>query len=364
MKLHELTDFLDRYAPPAYQEDFDNSGLLVGEPDTELKGVLITLDCTEATVDEAIERGVDVIVAHHPVIFASLKSLTGKDHVERTVMKALRNGIAIYATHTNLDKVHYGVNARFAEKLGLHNLRVLSPMKGHLTKLVVFCPTDRAEEVRHAIFQAGGGTIGAYSQCSFNAEGFGTFKASNGSDPYVGRVGEEHRETELRIETVFPAHLEGKVIERMKKAHPYEEVAFDLYPLSNEDPFNGFGMVGEMEKEWEETAFLERLKERMKTGCVRHSPLLGQKVKRVAICGGAGRFLMKDALKAGADAFVTADMKYHEFFDAEGRILIADIGHYESEQYTVELLAEVLQAEFPKFAVLSSKVNTNPVNYF
>ncbi len=364
MKLQQLTNFLDRFAPPAYQEDFDNSGLLVGEPDTELNGVLVTLDCTEAIVDEAIDRGANAIVAHHPIIFGSLKSLTGKDHVERTVMKALRNNVAIYATHTDLDKVRHGVNAKFAEKLGLENLRVLRPMKEHLLKLVLFCPTQSADEVRQAIFNAGAGSIGDYSQCSFNLEGFGTFKAGEESTPYVGTIGEEHRETELRLETVLPAHLQGRVVHAMKEAHPYEEVAYDLYPIVNEDPINGFGMLGELPEGIEEKAFLELLKERMGTGCIRHTPLLGSKVRRVAICGGAGRFLMKDAMKAGADAFVTADMKYHEFFDAEGKLLLADIGHYESEKYTVELLSEALQAEFPKFAVLASEVNTNPVNYF
>ncbi len=364
MKLQQLTNFLDRYAPPAYQEDFDNSGLLVGEPDMELKGVLVTLDCTEAIVEEAIHRGANAIVAHHPIIFGSLKSLTGKDHVERTVMKALRNNVAIYATHTNLDKVRHGVNAKFAEKLGLKDLRCLSPMKGELLKLVLFCPTESADEVRQAIFEAGGGAIGDYSSCSFNGEGFGTFRPEEGTDPHVGRIGEEHREVELRMETVVPQYLQGAVVKRMKEVHPYEEVAYDLYPIENEHPLHGFGMVGELEEPLEEEVFLKQLKERMKTGCVRHSPLLGKKVERVALCGGAGRFLMKKAMKEGADMFVTADMKYHEFFDAEGSIVVADIGHYESEQYTVELLSEALQAEFPKFAVLASEVNTNPVNYF
>lgn len=364
MKLHKLTNFLDNYAPPAYQEDFDNSGLLVGEPDTELTGVLVTLDCTEPIVDEAIKRGANAIVAHHPIIFGSLKSLTGKDHVERTVMKALRNNVAIYATHTNLDKVRHGVNAKFAEKLGLHHTEVLRPMKEQLLKLVFFCPSKDADHVRQAIFEAGGGSIGDYSQCSFNAEGFGTFKAREGTDPYVGKLGEEHREVELRIETVIHAHLQGSVVKTMKEAHPYEEVAYDLVPIANEDPVHGFGMVGELDEGMEEEAFLKHLKERMMTGCVRHSDLLKKTVKRVAICGGAGRFLVKDAIKAGADVLVTADMKYHEFFDAEEKLLIADIGHYESEQFTVELLSEALRAEFPKFAILASELNTNPVNYF
>lgn len=364
MKLQQITDFLDHYAPPAYQEDFDNSGLLVGEPDTELKGVLVTLDCTEAVVDEAIEKGVNAIVAHHPIIFGPLKSLTGKDHVERTVMKALRNGIAIYATHTNLDKVGHGVNARFADQLGLQEQRVLSPMKDHLLKLAVFCPEDHVDRVRDAVFEAGAGSIGDYGECSFNAEGFGTFKAGAESDPYVGEPGEQHQEKELRIETVLPSHIQKEVVAAMKEAHPYEEVAYDLYPLQNEDPRNGFGMIGELPKVMDEQEFLGMLKERMKTDGIRHSPLLGKQVQKVALCGGAGRFLMGTAMKEGADVFVTADLKYHEFFEAEGRILLADIGHYESEQYTVDLLKDALQAEFPKFAVLASEVNTNPVNHF
>ena len=364
MKLSQLTSYLESLAPLAYQEDYDNSGLIVGQPEQEIQQALISLDCTEAVVDEAIAKNCQVIISHHPIVFKGLKKFNGKTYVERVVEKAIRNHIAIYAIHTNLDNVTHGVNERICETLGLTNLRILTPKTGILKKLVTYVPADKAEQVRNALFHAGAGNIGNYSECSFNAEGTGTFKGNEDSTPYVGEPGQRHHEDEIRIETVYPVNLESKLLMALFLAHPYEEVAYDLYDLTNQHQQVGAGMIGELEEEMDGEEFLFELKQRMHAHVIRHTTLTGKTVKRVAVCGGAGSFLLKQAIAAGADVFVTADFKYHEFFDAEGKIVIADIGHFESEQFTQQLLYEIIQKKFPNFAVRLTEINTNPVKYY
>jgi dinuclear metal center YbgI/SA1388 family protein len=364
MKLAQLTAFLENLAPLAYQEDYDNSGLIVGQPNQEVNQALISLDCTEAVVDEAIATGCQVIISHHPIVFKGLKKFNSKTYVERVVEKAIRNNIALYAIHTNLDNVMMGVNARICETLGLTNFRVLVPKQNLLKKLVTYVPTAQAEQVRNALFHAGAGHIGNYSDCSFNAEGTGTFKAGEDTDPYVGEPGVRHHEEEVRIETVYPAGLESKIIMALVLAHPYEEVAYDLYNITNQHQQVGSGMIGELEVPMSEEGFLSEVKHNMQAEVIRHTAFTGKQIKKVAVCGGAGGFLLKHAIAAGADIFITADYKYHEFFDAEGKILIADIGHFESEQFTQQLLYEIIQNKFVNFAIRLTKVNTNPVKYF
>jgi len=364
MKLSQLTAYLESLAPLAYQEDYDNSGLIVGNPDKEVQQALLSLDCTEAIVDEAIDKGCEVIISHHPIVFRGLKKLNGKTYVERVIEKAIKNDIAVYAIHTNLDNVMDGVNARICEALELTNCRILAPKSGLLKKLVTYVPVDKAEQVRNALFHAGAGNIGNYSECSFNAEGQGTFKGGEDSTPYVGEPGKRHYEDEIRIETVYPATIESKLLMALFLAHPYEEVAYDLYELTNQHNQVGAGMIGELEEEISEEEFLFVLKQNMQARVVRHTALRGKNVKRVAVCGGAGGFLLKNAISAGADFFVTADYKYHEFFDAEGRIVIADIGHFESEQFTAQLLYDVIRKKFPNFALRLTEINTNPIKYF
>jgi dinuclear metal center YbgI/SA1388 family protein len=364
MKLSLLTAYLESLAPLAYQEDYDNSGLIVGQPDQEVNQALISLDCTEAVVDEAIAKDCQVIISHHPIVFRGLKKFNGKTYVERVVEKAIRNQIAIYAIHTNLDNVMNGVNERICETLGLENCRILAPKNGLLKKLVTYVPSDKAEQVRNALFHAGAGNIGNYSECSFNADGTGTFKGNEDSTPYVGEPGIRHHEDEVRIETIYPANLESKLLMALFLAHPYEEVAYDLYELTNQHQQVGSGMIGELEEPMDEEEFLFEIKEKMHTHVIRHTALTGKSVKRVAVCGGAGGFLLKQAIAAGADFFVTADYKYHEFFDAEGKIVIADIGHFESEQFTQQLLYEIIRKKFANFAVRLTEINTNPVKYF
>jgi dinuclear metal center YbgI/SA1388 family protein len=330
----------------------------------EVKGILIALDCIEDVIEEASKLDCNLVIAHHPILFSGIKKLNGKNYVERTVIKAIQKNIAIYAIHTNLDNVATGVNSKICERIGLKNLKILSPKKNLLKKLVTFCPVDYADKVRSALFEAGCGHIGNYDECSFNSQGSGTFRASEGSHPFVGETGIQHRESELRIETIFSSYLESKIISALINSHPYEEVAYDIYALENYNHQAGSGMIGEMENEIGEKEFLELIKLTMKTGCIRHTALTGRKVKRVAVCGGAGSFLLPDAINANADFFVTSDYKYHQFFDAEGKIVIADIGHYESEQFTPELLKELLLRNFSTFAVRLTELVTNPVHYY
>jgi len=364
MKISEIVNFLESRAPSSLQEHYDNAGLITGQVCWECTGILCSLDTIEEVVNEAVEKKCNLIVAHHPIIFGGLKKINGKNYVEKTIIAAIKNDIAIYASHTNLDNVLAGVNGKIAEKLGLINISVLSEKENTLKKIFTFVPVEKAENVRDAIFKAGGGKIGNYSECSFNTEGNGTFKAGKGSKPYVGEIEKQHHEDELKIEVIFPAFLESKIIAAVKDAHPYEEVAYDVVSLSNTHPGIGSGMCGELPEAYSEIDFLTKLKTVFGIPVVRHSALSGKKIKKVALCGGAGSFLISTALAKGFDAYITADMKYHEFFDANGHILIADIGHYESEQFTINLMHDILEQKFPTFAVLKTAVNTNPVHYF
>lgn len=363
MKLDEITAYLESLAPLVYQEDYDNSGLIVGHADQEISQALISLDCTEAVVDEAIATGCKLIISHHPIVFKGLKKLNGKTYVERVVEKAIKNSIALYAIHTNLDRVKIGVNQKIAEKLGLKNCRILSPQNNFLKKLSTFVPIAQADQVREALFAAGAGNIGNYSEVSFNSNGTGTFKANEKATPFSGEIGQIHQEQEVKVEVIYPHNIENKLIANLIMAHPYEEVAYDLYPITNTYAEVGAGLIGELSSPQKELDFLHHIKAQMHAAVIRHTVFTGKKVKKVAVCGGSGSFLLKDAIRAGADIFVTADFKYHEFFDAEGKLVIADIGHFETEQFTQELLAEIISKKFPTFAIRLTKINTNPVKY-
>jgi dinuclear metal center YbgI/SA1388 family protein len=364
MKIADITYFFESLAHPSLQEHYDNAGLIIGDKNRECSGIICSLDATEEVIQEAIAKNCNLVVAHHPIIFSGLKKINGKNYVEKTVIAAIKNDIAVYAIHTNLDNVLDGVNGKIARLLGLQNIAILSPKESTLKKLFTFAPLDKAEEVRNAIFKAGGGQIGNYSECSFNAEGIGTFKGGEGTNPYAGEAGKQHREKEIRIEVIFPGWLENDIVVAMKAAHPYEEVAFDIVNLSNRHLGIGSGVVGELAGPMKELDLLVHLKSIFNLQIIRHTTLLNRSIKKIALCGGAGSFLVSAALGAGADMYLTADMKYHEFFDANGRMLIADIGHYESEQFTIDLLAEILEQKFPNFAVLKTTVHTNPVRYF
>ncbi|MCX6256622.1 MAG: Nif3-like dinuclear metal center hexameric protein [Bacteroidia bacterium] len=364
MKLSEIISVIEEFAPLSFQESYDNSGLIIGNVNDEIKGALLSIDITEEIIDEAIRKNCNLVISHHPLIFHGIKKLTGDDYTGRSVIKAVKSNIAVYAAHTNIDSVIGGVSHSMCEKLGMINCRILSAKKGELIKLVTFVPISHADEVRNAIFAAGAGNIGNYSSCSFNSEGTGSFKASELANPFTGNIDELHFEKEIRLETIIPVHLVEKVLKALIDSHPYEEVAYDVYPLTNQYDLVGLGMIGEFNEEMTETDFLAQLKNVFKTGIVRHTKLLNKKIKKVAVCGGSGVFLLKKAIQSGVDVFVTADVKYHEFFDADGRILLADIGHYESEQYIKEVIYALLVKNLPNFAVCFSELNSNPVNYF
>jgi dinuclear metal center YbgI/SA1388 family protein len=355
---------IERFAPPAYQESYDNSGLLVGNRETEITGVLLSLDCIESVIDEAIKLKCNLIVAHHPIIFGGLKRLNGTNYVERTVIKAIQNNIAIYAAHTNVDNVKAGVNSKIAEKLGLTNLKILAPRKQLLKKLVTFAPKDHAEKIRIALFEAGAGEIGNYDNCSFNSDGTGTFKGNDSTHPFIGEKNKLSVEAEVRIEVIYEAVKESAVLHNLLASHPYEEVAHDIYVLDNYYQNVGSGMSGEFEKPMPESEFLTLIKTAFGPKFLKHTSLLKKPVKKVAFCGGSGAFLIKNAINSGADAYISADIKYHEFFDADGKILIVDTGHFENEQFTPEIFYEIISKRFTTFATYLSKINTNPVNYF
>lgn len=365
LSIDTILTHLEALAPPSYQESYDNAGLITGTREWACRGVLVTLDTTEAVVAEAIARHCNLIVAHHPIVFSGLKKLNGKNYVEKAVIMAIKHDIAIYAIHTNLDNVvSGGVNGRIAEKLGIAGGKPLALKEGVLRKLYCFVPVDHLEPVRNAIFSAGAGQIGGYSECSFSSEGTGTFRGGEHTNPFAGQPGLRHAEKEVRLEVVLPAHLTGSVVRAMVAAHPYEEVAYDLVDLANAHPGVGSGLIGELPRAMEEKDFLSLIREVFGVAVVRHTRLNGRPVQRVAVCGGAGSFLISKALAAGADFYITADVKYHEFFDANGRLVVADIGHFESEQYTVDLLFEVLQEKFRNFAILKSETKTNPIHYY
>ena len=364
MKISEIISAIEVFAAPELQEEYDNAGLITGNASWDCSGALCCLDVTADVVSEAKANNCNLIVAHHPIIFKGLKRINGRNYVEKVIIEAIKNDVAIYSAHTNLDNVVLGVNAKIAETIGLKDFTILQPKNKMLRRLITFAPHDAAETVRQAVFAAGAGHIGKYSECSFNSEGTGTFKAEAGADPYVGEVGQRHFETETKIEIVYPFYSESQVVKALIDSHPYEEVAYDIFTMDNVHFGIGAGVIGEMEQAMEEKAFLNLLKERFGAKGMRHTELLGKPIKKVAVCGGAGSFLINKAVQMKADFYITADVKYHEFFDAEGKLVLADIGHYESEQFTIDLLHDLLVRKFPTFAVLKTKVNTNPVRYF
>jgi dinuclear metal center YbgI/SA1388 family protein len=364
MQIAEITSFLETIAPPSLQESYDNIGLLVGNLNWHCTGIICTLDATENVVKEAVEKKCNLIVAHHPIIFGGLKKITGANYAEQTIIAAIKNDIAIYAIHTNLDNVLHGVNATIADKLGLINRQILQPKNSILKKLYTYIPSSHTQLVKNAIFEAGGGSIGNYIECSFLTEGEGSFKPTQGANPYLGKIGERHYEKEQKLEVIFEAWKEKAVLNALIKSHPYEEVAYEVIELQNKNQYVGSGIIGELENEITEDDFMQMLKQQFGLKMIKHTPFLGKKVKKVAICGGSGSFLTKAAIAANAQFYITADVKYHEFFDAENRLVLVDVGHWESEQYTMDLLAKVLQQKFLTFAVLKTGVKTNPVQYW
>jgi dinuclear metal center YbgI/SA1388 family protein len=363
MKLSELCSYLDNAVPLSFQEGYDNSGLQVGLPDSEISSALVTLDVTEKVLDEAIQKGCGLVISHHPLIFSGIKKITGRSGAERILFRAIKNNIAVYSSHTNLDIISAGVSRKMAQKLGLQNIKVLQPLKGKLIKLVTFIPENHLEKVREAVFNAGAGVIGNYDRCGFNVSGTGSFRAGEGTNPYTGEIGTNHLEKEIRFETVLFSHIKEKVLDALLETHPYEEVAYDIYPLENDNIDYGPGCTGDLAEPLNGNDFLKLVSSVFDSRGIRYSGLTGKTVKKIALCGGAGASLLDDAVSSGADVFVTADIKYHTWFEADDRILLVDCGHFESEKFSTEILYDLIVKKFPKFAVRFSETNTNPINY-
>ena len=363
MQIKEIISYIESFIPLFYQESYDNAGLIVGDSNQNISSALICTDITEEVINEAIENKSNLIISHHPVIFNGLKKITGKTFTERIVIKAIQNNISLYSSHTNLDSIIDGINSKFCEKIGLTNCKILQPLKNELRKLVTFVPVEYANNVRNAIFEAGAGYIGNYDCCSYNTDGKGTFRASQNAKPFVGNIGELHFENEIKIETIFQKNSQENILNALIKSHPYEEVAYDIYPLENKFEKAGMGMIGELKTETDELTFLNSLKKIFDIKQLRYSKLLNKNIKRVAVCGGSGYSLLSEAIKQNADIFVSADFKYHQFFEADNKIIIADIGHYESEHFAKEIIYDLLIKNFTTFAVYLSKINTNSINY-
>ena len=363
MKIKDIIAVLETMAPLAYAEDFDNVGLLVGNAETEATGILVCHDALEAVIDEAVAKNCNVVVCFHPIIFGGLKSLTGKNYVERSVIKAIKHDVAIYAVHTALDNHQNGVNKIFCDALGLTKTKILVPKKQFIQKLVTYTIPENAEKVRNALFESGAGNIGNYENCSFNSEGSGTYQGNDDSNPTVGTKGELTTTSEIKIEVTFEKHQQSKILKALFANHVYEEVAYEIYNLENVHQNIGLGMIGELETALSERDFFQLVKDKMKVDHIRHSEFLNKNIKKVAVLGGSGSFAIKNAIQSGADAFLTADLKYHNFYEAENRILLADIGHYESERYTKNYIVDFLRKKILNFAIILSEINTNPVKY-
>lgn len=364
MKLTKIITALEEMAPLAYAEDFDNVGLLVGNPEQEIDGILVCHDALENVIEEAIENKCNLVVCFHPILFSGLKKITGKNYVERAVIKAIKNDIAIYAVHTALDNHKNGVNKIICNHLGLKNTKILVPKENFIRKLVTYTTSDNHEKLRNALFEAGAGNIGNYEDCSFNSKGIGTYMGNEESNPEIGEKFEFIEAEEIKIEVTFEKHLESKILTALFKNHIYEEVAYEIYEIKNKHQNIGLGMIGELETPLSEPDFLKMVKEKMQCGGIRHSSFLGKPIKKVAVLGGSGSFAIKNVIGQKADAFLTADLKYHQFYESENQILLADIGHYESERYTKNYIVDFLIEKFPNFAIILSTVNTNPVKYF
>ena len=363
MTISEIISVLEKMAPLFLQEPYDNSGLITGNKQTECTGALLCLDATEAVINDAISKNCNLVIAHHPIVFKGIKKFDADNYVDKTIITAIKNDIAIYACHTNMDNVINGVNGKIAEKLNLINRKILQPKPFLIQKLVAFVPIEHQEALEKSLFEAGAGEMGNYGECSFVSEGTGSFKPLEGAHPHTGSIGIRTIQKEAKVEVIFPIWKQSAVLNAMQNAHPYEEVAYELYMLQNKNQEIGSGIIAELEQSMDTKDFLNDLKSIFNVKCLKHTHIISNKIKKVAICGGSGSFLIQDAIRANADVFITSDIKYHDFFEANDKLVLVDIGHFESEQFTIELFADVLKNNFPTFAHFKTDVHTNPVKY-
>ena len=362
MKISEIIDIIEEYAPLSLQESYDNAGLQIGDKNLEASGAMLCIDVTEDIIEEALEKGCNIVISHHPLIFKGIKSVTGKNETERIIIKAIRNNIAVYSAHTNIDNARGGVSHMIADKLGLQNTSILQPQNNRFCKLALFVPATHIEPVQKALFDAGAGKIGNYDCCSYNTVGTGTFRAAEGANPWVGKIGEIHNEPETKIEVIFPVEKKTSILKALTDSHPYEEPAFDIITLENESKYTGSGVVGTIDPQ-NALVFLNKIKSVFNAGSVKYSLPEDKIISKVAVCGGSGAFLIPDAIRCGADIYVTGDMKYHDFTTFGNSIILADIGHYESEQYTKEIFYNIIQKKIPNFAAYYPVKEKNPINY-
>ena len=362
MKLNKIIECLENWAPPSLQEEYDNSGLIIGIKQNEIKGILVTLDCTEEVIDEAIKKKCNLIISHHPLIFRPIKKITGSNYVERSILKAIKNSIAIYSIHTNLDNIITGVNSKIADKIGLKNIEILNKKSNLLSKIEFYVPKDYKENMLKKLFKIGAGKIGNYDSCSFQSEGLGTFRPDNNASPFIGKSNKFQNSNEVKVELLFENHLEKELISCLKKSHPYDEVAFYITKINNKSKLIGSGIVGNLKIDT--SSLLKKLKKVFKSKVIKHTILNKKNVNKIAICGGSGSFLINKALENNSDVFITSDLKYHDFFEGDSKMLIIDIGHYESEQFTKELIFEYLNKKLVNIAVHLSKINSNPIKYY
>ncbi len=363
VNIKEIIETLENIIPIYFQEDYDNCGLQVGNKSMEITSALISLDITTEVIDEAVNNNCNLIISHHPVIFYPVKNIIAENNIGNIIIKAIKNNVALYSMHTNLDNSYDGLNKYVAEKLGLFDIKILAPKQDYLKKIVTYCPTNYVTQVREALFNAGAGHIGNYDNCSFNSKGSGTFRALEGTNPFTGNINETFTGDEIKIETVFPAYLENKILKALFNSHPYEEVAYDIYKLSNKFDKAGSGVSGSFEKPYNETNFIEHLKKIFNIPFIRHNKMIGRKIQNISLCTGSGSFLINNAINNNSDAFITADLKYHNFTDAGNKIFLTDCGHFETEIFAKEIIRDILIKKFPNFAVLISKNEINPVNY-
>lgn len=369
VKAEEVVALIEELAPPGLAEAWDNSGWQVGDPNQEVDRVMVALDIDEQVAGEAVEKGVQLIISHHPLIMKGLKSIRLDTAAGRLTGKLIRAGIGAYAAHTNLDSTRGGINDRLAQKLGLQDTRVLFVVeKEKYLKLVVFVPESHLQDVMGALRRQGAGWIGNYSDCTFQVKGTGTFRPGEGTDPYIGKQGELERVEEVRLETIVPAPIVDKVLKAVIDAHPYEEVAYDLYPLALEGPAKGLGRVGNLSSPVKFSQFVQLVRQALNLSNVRFGGEEGETVNRVAICSGSGADLWPAARAMGAQVLVTGDVKYHAARDMlAGGIKFVDAGHYGTEKIVVELLGDYLKGRTRDkgmdVEVLESKRGFDPFRY-
>ncbi|MBI4536287.1 MAG: Nif3-like dinuclear metal center hexameric protein [Ignavibacteriae bacterium] len=367
MTVREIQDVIEHWAPREIAWGQDNVGLQIGNPASRLLGILIALDVTEKIITEARRHRANLIISHHPLLFKAPRSITPRNQVGRCIDALVKSGIALYSAHTNLDFAHGGTSWAIAEALGLTAVDFLYKPYKVQRKIVTFVPTDHVDRVAVAMAEAGAGRIGNYDNCSFRMLGTGTFKANERANPVVGSKNVLEKVAETRLEMVVDQWLVPGVLKALKQAHPYEEVAHDVYPTENESDAFGMGIIGMLVRPMTLKSLLALIKKKLGARALRCTGSLNHKVSRIAACGGSGSELLDEAVRARADAFITADVKYHTFHDANGRIALIDAGHYETEHLVVQTMAKKLAQEMRRMRihvpVFASRTSTNPIVY-